>query len=263
MANRTVITNAKEAYTLLDQSWIWQPDLSRKDPVQAPIFVSLEIDANRQSICQLGLSVFDPCWLASRNHDRKISSRGPIMTGLYLGTAIQRAKHEKQVFIVGKGRRLCHSALRQQLMRIFAPIDSEGRPRNVVLVGHNIIRHIQAIKRILELDVCSLPTVKAVFNTQILAKHTFKSTEPRTLLAILNKLDLRHGPINHAGHTSRYALRTLFASYNQLRRAKTELMEVIEQLSIIGEIAKFNEPRESLIWNAGERRYEIWDAVKL
>ncbi|KAF3770006.1 hypothetical protein M406DRAFT_248006 [Cryphonectria parasitica EP155] len=96
-------------------------------------------------------------------------------------------------------------------VEILTPKDpATGKPRNVILVGHDIHQDTELLF-VIDVDVHELVGLKEIVDNQKLQQHWAKLPNPQSLSNVLSGLEIPHAFLHNAGNDSVLTLQSLLA----------------------------------------------------
>lgn len=110
----------------------------------------------------------------------------------------------RQSEVVGVDRieRVCTS--------ILSPKDADGKPRKVVIVGHDVKQDIGLLFSI-DVDIYAMRGLFDIIDNQRLQQHNVKFKDPQGLSTVLDTLGIEYWYLHNGGNDAVYTLQSMLA----------------------------------------------------
>lgn len=105
--------------------------------------------------------------------------------------------------------------------KILSPKDADGKPRKIVVVGHDINQDIKLLFGI-DVDVYALPGLFDIIDNQRIQQHNIKYKDPQSLAAVLDSLSIEYWYLHNGGNDAVYTLQSMLAMAVR-RRQKSQI----------------------------------------
>lgn len=94
--------------------------------------------------------------------------------------------------------------------RILSPRDADGKPRKVVVVGHDVKQDIGLLFGI-DVDIYAMRGLFDIIDNQRLQQHNVKFKDPQGLSTVLDTLGIEYWYLHNGGNDAVYTLQSMLA----------------------------------------------------
>ncbi|KAJ4391400.1 hypothetical protein N0V93_005017 [Gnomoniopsis smithogilvyi] len=124
-------------------------------------------------------------------------------------------------FEFGKSEIVGIDRIERTCTKILSPKDADGKPRKIVVVGHDINQDIKLLFGI-DVDVYALPGLFDIIDNQRIQQHNIKYKDPQSLAAVLDSLSIEYWYLHNGGNDAVYTLQSMLAMAVR-RRQKSQI----------------------------------------
>lgn len=106
--------------------------------------------------------------------------------------------------------------------KILSPKDANGKPRKIVIVGHDIKQDISLLFGI-DVDIYAMPGLFDIIDNQRLHQHNVKLKDPQGLSTVLDTLGVEYWYLHNGGNDAVYTLQSMLTLV--IRRRQNSLAD--------------------------------------
>ncbi|CAN8097250.1 unnamed protein product [Discula destructiva] len=184
------------------------------------VFVCFDVEMdenNAQVVTEVGFGVLDTRDLkgvapgqGAENWSKLIQARHLRIKEYLLVKNFKYVDGCPEKFQFGKSEIVGIDRIEKVCTGILSPKDSDGKPRRVVVVGHDIKQDIELLFGI-DVDIYELPGLIDIIDNQRIQQHDAMFKDPQRLAVVLRALGIEHRYLHNGGNDAVYTLQSMLA----------------------------------------------------